>query len=209
MSWTRKVYLQSISVWSIIIYHMVWIPIWSEDGYEQDQWSCIFKKVLESNILVIGTPIWLSEKSSVATKHIERLYARSSQQRGKGQYIYFGKVGGCVITGNEDGIKHCSMSILYALQHNGYSIPPQADCGWIGEAGPGLAIWMRNRMLKTMPSPTEMRHLWPTIYFISPICWRATRAIRPMATRDQCGKMAHSGTLKPWISVRINKSMGS
>jgi hypothetical protein len=42
-----------------------------------------------------------------------------------------------VITGNEDGIKHCAMSILYALQHLGYTIPPQADCGWIGEAGPG------------------------------------------------------------------------
>ena len=55
----------------------------------------------------------------------------------RGQSIYYGKVGGCVITGNEDGIKHCSMSILYALGHLGYTIPPQADCGWIGEAGPG------------------------------------------------------------------------
>lgn len=42
-----------------------------------------------------------------------------------------------VVTGNEDGIKHCAMTILYALQHLGYTIPPQADCGWIGEAGPG------------------------------------------------------------------------
>jgi hypothetical protein len=42
-----------------------------------------------------------------------------------------------VVTGNEDGIKHCAMSILYALGHLGYTIPPQADCGWIGEAGPG------------------------------------------------------------------------
>ncbi|MEF2548477.1 hypothetical protein VQ045_15055 [Aurantimonas sp. E1-2-R+4] len=28
------------------------------------------------------------------------------------------------------------MSILYALGHLGYTIPPRADCGWIGEAGP-------------------------------------------------------------------------
>ena len=112
-------------------------PDMVEHGYEQDQWPGIFDKVLQSNILVIGTPIWLGEKSSVATKLIERLYAMSSRQNEKGQYIYYGKVGGCVVTGNEDGIKHCSMSILYALQHIGYSIPPQADCGWIGEAGPG------------------------------------------------------------------------
>jgi len=55
----------------------------------------------------------------------------------KGQSIFYGKVGGCVITGNEDGIKHSAMTILYALGHLGYTIPPQADCGWIGEAGPG------------------------------------------------------------------------
>lgn len=42
-----------------------------------------------------------------------------------------------MITGNEDGAKHCSMNILYSLQHLGYSIPPQADAGWLGEAGPG------------------------------------------------------------------------
>ena len=46
-------------------------------------------------------------------------------------------VGGCLVTGNEDGIKHCAMNLLYSLQHLGYVIPPQADSGWIGEAGPG------------------------------------------------------------------------
>jgi len=68
---------------------------------------------------------------------IERLYANSSDLNDDGQYAYYGRVGGCLITGNEDGIKHCSMGILYALQHLGYTIPPQADAGWIGEAGPG------------------------------------------------------------------------
>jgi hypothetical protein len=41
------------------------------------------------------------------------------------------------VTGNEDGIKHAAMTVGYALNHLGYTIPPQADCGWIGEAGPG------------------------------------------------------------------------
>ena len=77
------------------------------------------------------------EKSSVCARVIERLYACSSVLNEHGQYAYYGKVGGCLITGNEDGIKHCSMNILYSLQHLGYTIPPQADAGWIGEAGPG------------------------------------------------------------------------
>jgi multimeric flavodoxin WrbA len=70
-------------------------------------------------------------------KVIERLYACSSVLNKQGQYAFYGKVGGCLITGNEDGIKHCAQNVLYSLQHVGYSIPPQADAGWIGEAGPG------------------------------------------------------------------------
>lgn len=106
-------------------------------GIETDAWPALFEKIKEADILVLGTPIWLGEKSSVATRLIERLYAMSAKQNDKGQYLFYGKVGGCIITGNEDGIKHCSMGILYSLQHLGYSIPPQADCGWIGEVGPG------------------------------------------------------------------------
>ncbi|WP_299336378.1 flavodoxin family protein [uncultured Psychroserpens sp.] len=112
-------------------------PDMTEHGYASDEWPELFKRIFDADILVIGTPIWLGERSSVATKLIERLYAMSGKQNEKGQYLFYGKVGGCIITGNEDGVKHCAMGLLYALQHIGYSIPPQADCGWIGEVGPG------------------------------------------------------------------------
>jgi multimeric flavodoxin WrbA len=111
-----------------------------EDGASiglEDDWPKIQERIMESDILVLASPIWLGVKSSVATLVIERMYAYSGEFNDKGQYLYYGKAGGCIITGNEDGIKHCSMDILYALQHIGYMIPPQADCGWIGEAGPG------------------------------------------------------------------------
>ncbi|KOF02002.1 flavodoxin family protein [Roseivirga seohaensis] len=112
-------------------------PDMTEQGWEKDEWPELVKRVLDADILIIGTPIWLGEKSSVAQKLIERLYAMSGMQNDKGQYLFYGKVGGCVITGNEDGVKHNAMSILYALQHIGYSIAPQSDCGWLGEIGPG------------------------------------------------------------------------
>jgi multimeric flavodoxin WrbA len=112
-------------------------PDMREHGWPEDAWPAIWDKVRAAEILILGTPIWLGEESSVCRLIIERLYAMSAMLNDKGQSLYYGKVGGCVITGNEDGIKHCSMSILYALQHLGYTIPPQADCGWIGEAGPG------------------------------------------------------------------------
>jgi multimeric flavodoxin WrbA len=112
-------------------------PDMTEHGWDADEWPAIHEKVMAADILVVLTPIWLGEKSSICTKVIERLYANSHLLNEHGQYAYYGRVGGCVVTGNEDGAKHCSMNVLYSLQHLGYVIPPQADCAWLGEAGPG------------------------------------------------------------------------
>ncbi|MGD2135854.1 MAG: flavodoxin family protein [Gemmatimonadales bacterium] len=109
----------------------------TEHGWDTDAWPEIYQKVKAADILVLGTPIWLGEKSSVCTKVIERLYGTSGDLNEAGQYSFYGRVGGCIVTGNEDGVKHCGMAVLYALQHLGFVIPPQADAGWIGEAGPG------------------------------------------------------------------------
>jgi multimeric flavodoxin WrbA len=112
-------------------------PDMTEHGWPRDDWPAIFAKVMAADILVLLSPIWLGEKSSVCTQVVERLYGNSHLLNGQGQYAYYGRVGGCIITGNEDGAKHCAMNILYSLQHLGFTIPPQADSGWIGEAGPG------------------------------------------------------------------------
>ena len=114
-------------------------PDMTEKGWDRDAWPEIGAKVLASDILVIATPIWLGDKSSVCTRVIERLYSMSGQLNEAGQYAYYGKAGGCVVTGNEDGVKHVAMNVLYSLQHLGYTIPPQADAGWIGEVGPGAS----------------------------------------------------------------------
>lgn len=106
-------------------------------GWKTDEWPEIYKKVEAADILIVAGPIWLGDNSSQTKKIIERLYACSSLLNSKGQYAYYGKVGGCLITGNEDGAKHCAMNVLYSLQHIGYTIPPQADTYWVGEAGPG------------------------------------------------------------------------
>jgi multimeric flavodoxin WrbA len=114
----------------------VW-PDMRQHGWAKDEWPDIFKRVMDADSLVLAGPIWLGDNSSETKKVIERLYACSSILNGQGQYAFYGRAGGCLITGNEDGIKHCAMNILYSLQHLGYAIPPQADAGWIGEAGPG------------------------------------------------------------------------
>lgn len=124
-------------------------PDMTKKGWDTDEWPELFKEIIAADILVLAGPIWLGDNSSEMKKVIERLYAMSGELNDKGQWIFYGKTGGCLITGNEDGIKHCAMNILYSLQHVGYSIPPQADAGWIGEAGPGPSYGDKSKDGKT------------------------------------------------------------
>ncbi|MEL7158328.1 MAG: NAD(P)H-dependent oxidoreductase, partial [Actinomycetota bacterium] len=92
-------------------------PDMTEHGADVDDWPDVQAAIEAADILVIGSPIWLGAKSSVATLAIERLYANSARTNDNGQYIYYGKTAGCVVTGNEDGVKAVARDVLYALQH--------------------------------------------------------------------------------------------
>jgi multimeric flavodoxin WrbA len=113
-------------------------PDMREHGWKTDDWpEQIWPRVRDADILVMGSPLWLGESSSVARQFVERLYAMSTQTNDRGQPVFYGKVAGVVITGNEDGVKNAAKLNLYAFQHLGYTIPPAAETGWIGEIGPG------------------------------------------------------------------------
>ena len=95
----------------------VW-PDMREHGAATDDWPAIFETVLAADILVLAGPIWLGDNSSVMKKVHERLYGGSHLLNDAGQYLYYGRVAGCFITGNEDGIKHCAMNVaLHAAAH--------------------------------------------------------------------------------------------
>lgn len=113
-------------------------PDMREHGWERDDFPDIYKElVAPADIIVLATPIWLGDQSSQTRLIVERLYGWSGELNDAGQWSYYGKVGGAIVTGNEDGAKHCAAQVLYALQHIGLTIPPQADAYWDGEAGPG------------------------------------------------------------------------
>jgi len=113
-------------------------PDMREHGWERDDFPGIYRDLIApADIIVLATPIWLGDQSSLTRLFIERLYGWSGELNEAGQWSYYGKVGGVIVTGNEDGGKHCAAQMLYALQHIGLAIPPQADAYWDGEAGPG------------------------------------------------------------------------
>src|SRR5699024_3116643 len=113
------------------------IPGMSPDMGDDDEWPQIFSKIIDSDIIVIGSPIWNGHKSSLSTIVMERIYAQSSETSDNGQSKYYNKVFGTVVTGNEDGAKEAGGSILSRMANLGFTIPPNTNAYWVGEAGPG------------------------------------------------------------------------
>src|SRR5256714_6215069 len=94
---THGVQVESIRAIDHDIATGVW-PDMTEHGWERDEWPAISEKVMAADILVLLTPIWLGEKSSVCTRVIERLYGNSHLLNERGQYVDYGRRGGCVVT---------------------------------------------------------------------------------------------------------------
>ena len=171
----------------------VW-PDMKEHGWDRDEWPEIFERVIAADILVLGMSIWLGEKSSIATQIIERLYGNSHLLNDAGQYAYYGRTGGCLITGNEDGVKHCAMNVLYSLQHLGYTIPPQADAGWSAKPAPGRPIWTRAPEALRTTSRTATRRSPPGTCSTSRGCSRMPAGFPPTAISAPSGMRAPGST---------------
>ncbi len=111
--------------------------IYSKES-EDDEWPVILEKIIASDILIIGTPIWFGVRSAVAQLVIERLDGTYMEGHPEtGQFPLYGKVAGCIVTGNEDGAHAAAGTTLFNLTHLGCTVPPNSDCYWVGDAGPG------------------------------------------------------------------------
>jgi multimeric flavodoxin WrbA len=99
-----------------------------------DAWPAIREKVLAADILVMATPTWMGQASSVCMRALERLDAELSEKDDAGRPLVFGKVAVAAIVGNEDGAHHITSQLFQALNDVGFSIPAQGATYWNGEA---------------------------------------------------------------------------
>ncbi len=105
----------------------------SDEG-DGDAWPELLKCVLAADILVIGSPIWLGQPSSVAKRVLERMDAFLEEKDSRGRMPSYGKVAICAIVGNEDGAHHSAAEILSALLEVGFTVPSGGPTYWVGEA---------------------------------------------------------------------------
>ena len=105
----------------------------SDEG-EGDAWPAIRRKILAADILVMGTPIWMGQPSSVCKRALERMDAFLEEKDDKGRMVSYGRVAAVAVVGNEDGAHHVSAELFQALNDVGFTIPANAVTYWVGEA---------------------------------------------------------------------------
>lgn len=109
----------------------------SEALSEADQWPVLHEEIVTADILIIATPTWLGQQSSVSKRVLERMDAMLSETKDDGRPIAYDKVAGVVVTGNEDGAHHCIAEISGALNDIGYTLAGQGWTYWNKGPGPG------------------------------------------------------------------------
>ncbi|WP_343233001.1 flavodoxin family protein [Miltoncostaea marina] len=109
----------------------------SSDEGDGDAWPAIRERVLAADILVIATPTWLGQPSSVCKRVLERMDAMISETGDDGRPVAYDRVAGVVVTGNEDGAHNVISDVAGALIDIGYTIPAQAWTYWNRGPGPG------------------------------------------------------------------------
>ncbi len=120
-----------------VVDHVVEPGVVSEAVSDVDEWPGIHAKVVAADILIIATPTWLGQQSSISKRVLERMDALLSETKDDGRPIAYDKVAGVVVTGNEDGAHHCIADISGALNDIGYTVAGQGWTYWNKGPGPG------------------------------------------------------------------------
>lgn len=113
--------------------HNVMPGVTSDEG-EGDDWPRIRRQILDSDILIIGSPIWLGHQSSIAQRVLERMDAFLGETDDEGRMVSYGRVAGVAVVGNEDGAHHVTAQIYQGLADEGFTIPANAVTYWVGRA---------------------------------------------------------------------------
>lgn len=102
-----------------------------------DAWPAVREKIVAADLLLVATPTWLGQQSSVCMRALERMDAMLSETKEDGRPIAFDKVAGVVVTGNEDGAHHIVGTVSQALIDIGFTVPGQSWTYWHLGPGPG------------------------------------------------------------------------
>jgi multimeric flavodoxin WrbA len=127
-----------------VVDHIVSPGVVSEAVTSDDEWPALRAKIIAAEILIVATPTWLGQQSSICQRVLERMDAMLSETREDGRPIAYDRVAGVVVTGNEDGAHHIIAVVSQMLIDIGHTIPGQAWTYWNKGPGPGEEVYLNS-----------------------------------------------------------------
>jgi multimeric flavodoxin WrbA len=127
------------------------LPGVTSDEGPGDDWPKIRQQILDADIFVLGTPIWMGHPSSNAQRVLERLDAFLGEKDDREQMVSVDKVALVAVVGNEDGAHHVSAELFQGLNDVGFTIPANGLTYWVGEA-------MHTTDYRDLPGGSEKTH---------------------------------------------------
>jgi multimeric flavodoxin WrbA len=120
----------------------------SSDEGDGDEWPAVRQQILDADIFVLGTPIWMGHPCSHAQRVLERLDAFLGETDSDGRMVSFDRVAVVAVVGNEDGAHHVAAELFQGLSDVGFTIPAGGMTYWVGEA-------MHKTDYKDLPSGSD------------------------------------------------------
>ena len=123
---------------------------------KSDGWPTLRTKILDADILILGTPIWLGQPSSICKRVLERMDAFLSETDDDNRMPSYGRVAVAAVVGNEDGAHFVSSQLYQALNDVGFTLPANGVTYWVGEAMQSTDFVDLEEIPDTVVSATRM-----------------------------------------------------
>ena len=104
------------------------------DEGEGDEWPELRSKILDADLFVLATPIWMGHPSSNAQRVLERLDAFIGELDDRDQMATVDRVAMVAVVGNEDGAHHVGAELFQGLNDVGFTLATGAMTYWVGES---------------------------------------------------------------------------
>jgi multimeric flavodoxin WrbA len=99
-----------------------------------DGWPALRTSILDAELFVLATPIWMGHPASYAQVVLERLDAFLGDTDDRDQMRTVDRVAMVAVVGNEDGAHHVGAELYQGLSDVGFTLAANAMTYWVGEA---------------------------------------------------------------------------
>jgi multimeric flavodoxin WrbA len=108
-------------------------PCQSSLRYPDDEMQKVYTAIIETDVLLLSTPIRWNNHSALVQKFVERMNAIENSHIWFGNNLIEKKVVALIVIGHVDGLQHVAGNLFNFFSWLGFQTPDVAITSWVGE----------------------------------------------------------------------------